>query len=210
MNAISSTQPRVVLFDADGVLQRRSVPTGFLAALSSLVPPADAERFLEALFAAERPALAQPQPFQPILEAVLGTWGVTADVDEVLGIWLAIEVDHDALKLVRTLRASGTLVGLATNQWPERARYMSSQFRYPELFDHLFFSCELGAAKPDARYFTSVLERLKASPSEVLFLDDHEVNVAAARTAGLRASVFQRNAGLPEMLRVLAEHGFHF
>ena len=58
-------------------------------------------------------------------------------------------------------------------------------------FDHTFASFELGWVKPEPQAFAAVIEELgqvlSVTPGEILFLDDTEVNVEAARAAGLSA-----------------------
>ena len=49
--------------------------------------------------------------------------------------------------------------------------------------------------KPDVRYFQAVVAELALTPAEVLFIDDAERNVVAAREAGLRAARFVPASG---------------
>lgn len=65
----------------------------------------------------------------------------------------------------------------------------------------------LGAAKPEAAYFASVLREPDLPGPSVLFLDDREENVAAADRAGLRAAVYDGSDGVPELRRVLVNFG---
>lgn len=51
-------------------------------------------------------------------------------------------------------------------------------------------SYELGCRKPDARYFHLVLERMGCAPEALVFVDDREENVEAARRVGVRAILF--------------------
>jgi epoxide hydrolase-like predicted phosphatase len=55
-------------------------------------------------------------------------------------------------------------------------------------------SYEVGIEKPDQRIYEITCERLDVRPSEVVFLDDLEVNVVAARRLGMRAVFFQSTA----------------
>ena len=59
-----------------------------------------------------------------------------------------------------------------------------------------FFSCRLGATKPDPAAYTGVLDALGAAPADVTFVDDRPENVAAARELGLRAVLFTDPATL--------------
>ena len=54
-------------------------------------------------------------------------------------------------------------------------------------FDALLPSHWLGYSKPDPRAYREALARIGAEPSEVLFVDDKEENVAGAQALGIRA-----------------------
>ncbi len=63
------------------------------------------------------------------------------------------------------------------------------------VFDDVFSSTEIGALKPSADYFTSVLSSLASQgiiPSEIAYFDDSQRNVEAARVVGI-ASYLYRN-----------------
>ena len=66
-----------------------------------------------------------------------------------------------------------------------------------------------GSPKPDPRFFQAVLDVLPYPPDHVLFIDDRQENVAAARDAGIRATLFQPQPGRDsgEALRRLLEQG---
>ncbi len=65
-------------------------------------------------------------------------------------------------------------------------------------------SYEVGARKPEARYYERVLARTGLAPHELLFVDDREENVDAARTLGLPAVLF---TGADALRRELVLHG---
>jgi FMN phosphatase YigB (HAD superfamily) len=62
-------------------------------------------------------------------------------------------------------------------------------------------SFRLGAMKPDAAFYAGALARVGLRADEVLFLDDRDDNVAAARVAGVDARVVR--GGLEVTARVL-------
>jgi glucose-1-phosphatase len=70
-------------------------------------------------------------------------------------------------------------------------------------FEHHFVSHLIGWVKPDPEAFRHALEGLRCAPSEVFFLDDNAVNVAAARRLGMRAAQV-RGAAEAERALVLA------
>ena len=54
-----------------------------------------------------------------------------------------------------------------------------------------FVSCDIGARKPEASFYTTVLERLRVHPSSCVFIDDREDNCAGARAVGMYAILFE-------------------
>jgi putative hydrolase of the HAD superfamily len=63
--------------------------------------------------------------------------------------------------------------------------YVRFSKRLEDLFEKAFFSHEIAMRKPDPEIFQYVLRREKLDPSETLFIDDSEVNIAAADRLGL-------------------------
>ncbi|HEX4830893.1 MAG TPA: HAD family phosphatase [Trebonia sp.] len=82
----------------------------------------------------------------------------------------------------------------------EHARY-----GYGDLFDDIVYSHEVGLVKPDPRIYALCCQRLEVAPAEVAFLDDREVNVAAARAAGLHAVHFRGATPGEATMRAIAE-----
>lgn len=172
----------VLLWDADGVLQHpRHEWAPRLAEWGGA-------GFAEALFAAEVPALRGEVPFRDALAELLTGWpDVTADVDDLLSLWEQVEADPEALRLVGQVAGSGVRCALATNQQDHRKAYLRRRFGYDEVFEQSFYSCDVGAMKPEAAYFERVLESLGADAVDVGFVDDVAANVEAARRLGIRA-----------------------
>jgi putative hydrolase of the HAD superfamily len=182
---------RTILFDADGVIQHATedLHTRLDGALS--LGPEPLASFVRELFAAERPSLSGEGDLSQALAQVVDRWGLAAEVAQrVEAWWCSIDVDQALVALVRSLRRQGYRCGLATNQNRTRASYMARELGYAELFDRCFYSCELGYTKPDTRYFAAVTDALGVAPAQILFIDDGERNVEAARAAGLQAAHF--------------------
>jgi HAD superfamily hydrolase (TIGR01509 family) len=201
-----SHPPKVVLFDADGVVQQ--TPPGWEAELhATLGSPPFAEELLRELFTAELPALAGDSDFAEVTREVLGRWGLGDRTEDVLAFWTRLELDAGVVALIRELRAAGAACFLATNQHELRRAYMSTSLGYDELLDGQLYSCDLGVAKPDPAYFTAALERIGYAAGSALFIDDREPNVLGARTAGLRAEVFDLSSGVDALRDIMARHG---
>jgi putative hydrolase of the HAD superfamily len=197
---------RAVLLDADGVVQLPQ--PAWRASLEALCGNPDrTDEFLADMFAAEKPCLAGGADFEVALAAVLRKWRSTTAVEDALRIWTQVEPSADILGLVRALRSSDIAVALATNQSAHRANFMTSTLGYAKHFDHLLYSCDLGHAKPSSEYFLSALARIMTDPGQTLFIDDHEVNVLAARDCGIQAEVYHLSQGVGRIREILESHG---
>ncbi|MCY3639059.1 MAG: HAD-IA family hydrolase, partial [Chloroflexi bacterium] len=106
-----------------------------------------------------------------------------------------------------SLRKSGIPAYIATNQHEYRARYMSEVFGYADIFDGEFYSCRLGAMKPEVGYFHAILKSLPYQPKQLLFIDDRDRNVAAARSVGIHGVEYELSAGVEALRGILREYG---
>jgi epoxide hydrolase-like predicted phosphatase len=68
------------------------------------------------------------------------------------------------------------------------------RYQFGELCDLIIYSHEEGTWKPERRIFELTCERLGVQPAEIVFLDDVEANVAAARELGIRGILFRDTA----------------
>ena len=197
-----------ILFDADGVMQ--TVDEEWWFAMTALIGEgADEDRikgFLGDVMTAELPSLAGRLPFLEPLRDVLERWQVAMPAEDVLTMWQHIDVDPLMVDAVQELRAGGVRCALTTNQHPERAAYMRENLGYADVFDVLFYSCDMGVAKPDPAYFRTAVERLGTLPGRTLLLDDNADNIAGAKEAGLAAELFMPEGSRVELDRILAAY----
>lgn len=195
-----------VLFDADGVVQRTK--SGWLDELGRLCGrPEHAEAFTQDVFKAEKPCLIGERDFERSLSSVLKKWDSPVDVSEALKIWQMIEPDDAVLGLIRAVRSHGTYVALATNQQQHRAEFMLNDLGYRDEFDHILCSCFIGHAKPSAEYFNNSVKMLGIPAEQLLFIDDHDLNVQSARAAGLQAQRFHLDDGFAALQGILKRYG---
>jgi putative hydrolase of the HAD superfamily len=96
---------------------------------------------------------------------------------------------------------TGAQLALLSNA-PEPLAKAIDRSRWSRHFDHCYYSCRLGAAKPDIRAFQLVLSQLGAPPGDVLFIDDRAENTRAARGLGMHAITFASAGALDRELRL--------
>src|SRR5262249_13062795 len=67
-------------------------------------------------------------------------------------------------------------------------------YQFGDLCDLIIYSHEEGMSKPEPRIFELTCERLGVQPTEIVFLDDAEANVAAACALGMHGILFRDTA----------------
>lgn len=93
-------------------------------------------------------------------------------------------------QLVRDLKASGRYrLYVLSNMAHE---FIAHLRRFPVygLFDGEVVSCEELAVKPEPRIYEILLGRYALEPSESLFIDDREANIATAEDLGIHGFLF--------------------
>jgi putative hydrolase of the HAD superfamily len=90
------------------------------------------------------------------------------------------------------LRTDGVRTAIVTNNIREYGDTWRKQLDVDTLFDTVVDSCIEGVRKPDPAIYLTALERVGVTdPSRVVFLDDFENNVVAARNLGLHGIVVE-------------------
>jgi putative hydrolase of the HAD superfamily len=112
-----------------------------------------------------------------------------------------VSADERMLAAVRTVRAAGFRTGLISNSMGG-ASYDRSLF--PQLFDGVVISGEVGMHKPQPEIFLLGAERAGVAPADCVFVDDLRENCEGAQAVGMTA-VLHRGADttLPELERLL-------
>lgn len=138
-----------------------------------------------------------------VLPAYLKEWNWKGTVDQFIATWLERDdiVDVRLISVIQQLRKKEYLCCLTTSQEHNRAEYMKTKMGFLDRFDHLFFSCEVGYQKPDRAYYQFVEKTLGLEKESILFLDDAERNVIAAREFGWYAETYTEFAELEKMIK---------
>lgn len=95
----------------------------------------------------------------------------------------------------------GTSDRYIASNYPLWIEQMRTEFGFDRYFEGVYASCHLGVRKPDPRFFELILEDLQVDPPACLFIDDRQVNCAAAADVGLRVHVFDGAEDLRKRLR---------
>jgi putative hydrolase of the HAD superfamily len=144
------------------------------------------------LFALERGEISETEFFRRLeveLEQVTGQPLSLADFGERL--MAALEPNDAMFAYLRELRRRGLRLAILTNnvrEWEQRWR---SLLPIDDVFELVVDSAFVGARKPDPAIYALTLDRLGLPAEACAFVDDLEVNVEAARAAGMHGIVFR-------------------
>lgn len=105
-------------------------------------------------------------------------------------LFALMELDEAMLGAVAAAKRAGIRTALLSNSWGTE---VYPRDRFPELFDVVVISGEVGVRKPDPVIFTLTVERLGVDASECVFVDDLDKNIVVAEAAGM-VGVLHRNA----------------
>ena len=174
-----------LLVDFGGVLTT-DVFTSFQAFCEAegLLPDTVRDRFMkdplarELLADLETGKLTEAE-FEPKFAAVLEIEQADGLIDR---LFAGMHADVAMLDAVRVARAAGVRTGLVSNSWGA-GRYDRSAF--PELFDGVVISGEVGVRKPDPQIYALGAEAVELPPEACVFVDDLPGNLKPARTLGM-------------------------
>jgi putative hydrolase of the HAD superfamily len=117
----------------------------------------------------------------------------------------ALHPNPPMIELMREAKAAGHRMGMLTNNVREWEPLWRSMLPVDEIFEVVVDSGFVGCRKPDREIYELTLERLDGVPAaECLFVDDVDVNCAAARELGMSAVHYQHNdQAIPEIREAL-------
>lgn len=106
-----------------------------------------------------------------------------------------------ALDAVRRLKErTGVKVAVGSNIFPSSREILRKE-GLEDVFDKLYYSCELGLRKPDLDFYEYIATDLQVEPNKILFLDDVLANVTGAQDAGYNA--MQVTGSSAQTIRIL-------
>jgi len=105
------------------------------------------------------------------------------------GKYFAPELDGAVYTLYGELKGRGHRLVCATNVEPAHYAHHRKEGHY-DIFDAVYASCTMGWAKPEAEFYTHLIEKEGIEPDRILFIDDVEENCLMAQTLGMTAFLF--------------------
>ena len=102
----------------------------------------------------------------------------------------------DTVAILRELRDTDVPLLALSNWSAEKFHHAEERFEWLTWFDGVVVSGRVGMIKPNRDIFDYLLRTYDRRAEDVLFIDDHEPNVVAARSYGIRSHHFTGPAAL--------------
>ena len=115
-------------------------------------------------------------------------------------IELATPVIAHSVRLMKALQARGVPVFSLTNFGIQSYAYAATHYDFLNNFDRDFISGHLGVTKPDPLIYRNVEEGAGLSGEALLFADDRQDNIDAARAFGWQTHLFEGPQGWADRL----------
>lgn len=121
--------------------------------------------------------------------------------EEIVAVMDAVPTELQLIEgtaaLIQELKAQGHTLHFLSNMPEPYADYLEQTFPLKDWFVSGVFSGRVKQSKPSQAIFDLALAQFDAKAEDVLFLDDHPANIAAAKALGWQAHLFTT----PELAR---------
>lgn len=140
-------------------------------------------------------------------DEVVGRVAAALDLDPAASeaLWEGLWAEYLGTPNGRLLDYAGRLrpafkVGLLSNSFVGAREREESAYQFARHVDVVVYSHEEGLKKPDPAFYRLACHRLGVDPTDVVFVDDHQICVDAARNLGMTAIRFTTQDGTIEAI----------
>lgn len=141
-----------------------------------------------------------------------------ASIPSIQTAWNAMLLDfpRENFKFVQQLKSDFQLFLVSNTNVVhiEAIKQNMGVFRYHQflnLFDEVFYSYEMGARKPEAKFFEIALQQTEFKPEECLLIDDNKSNIVQAKEMGFKTWLFNPDEDVLEYEKLkMARSASHF
>lgn len=137
------------------------------------------------------------------LRELNGQMGISLTLEEFRQIWNSTFHENPAMAALLQSLAARLPLYLISNTNEEHYNHLQGTFNVARHFQQLILSYEIGSSKPETRIYQEIFLRSGLPPENILFVDDLEPNILAARSLGIQAIQFTGVDNLKNELKVL-------
>lgn len=176
-----------------GVQQTHGIPPEAFGAALARAAQADGGR--NPLFELEKGALTEAAFLAQLGDALRTELGREVELEGFGETFFEhLHPNQELFAFMRALHGRGYRMAILTNNVREWEPLWRSMLPVDEIFELVVDSGFEGVRKPDPAIYELTLERLGVAADTTLFLDDMEINCAAARALGMNAVWFRETS----------------
>ena len=143
-------------------------------------------------------------PDQAIARAAERTGLSRADLASMLGrVPASLKPKPETVALMERLKAAGHRLYCLSNMHVASIAHLEASHGFFDLFDGTAISCRLKLCKPEPAIYEHALKANGLNAKDTVFIDDVDVNIAAAARVGIRTIQFRDTAQCERELRAL-------
>ena len=132
-------------------------------------------------------------------------YNLALEFEDFSEIWNNIFWDNPEVNdIIIYLKAKGYPIYLLSNTNELHFSYVIERFPIVHVLDEWILSFEVGAKKPDKRIYDAIFERTDVDRAKILYIDDIDAYVSAARSHGIQGLVYKSP---DDLWNVLRQHG---
>ena len=105
-----------------------------------------------------------------------------------------------SVRLMKALQAKGVPVYSLTNFGVQTHDHAATFYPFMRKFDRDFISGHMGLIKPDPAIYAAVEAGCDVAPEHLIFADDRDDNIAAAKARGWQTHLFEGPQGWADRL----------
>ena len=129
-------------------------------------------------------------------------YGLALEFEEFSEIWNNIFWDNPEVnEIIVYLKARGYPIFLLSNTNELHFSYVLDRFPIVHALDEWILSFEVGAKKPHKRMYDAIFEKMDVAREKILYVDDIDAYVSAARSYGIPGLVYRNPEDLWAVLK---------
>ncbi len=142
----------------------------------------------------------------PWKETIYNTAARYPEFETYIRLWhdrwieMASPAIDESVVLLRQLRSKGIPVLALSNFGIESFVYAQTKYPFLGEFDQKYISGHMGVIKPDIRIYEMVEAACPFAPTSLLFVDDRQENIDAAKSRGWGGHLFDGSTGWAQRL----------
>jgi putative hydrolase of the HAD superfamily len=204
------TVVRAIIFDLGNVLLPIDLSLTYeaFASHSSLSSIEIAEAIVEnQLWVPYEAGQQTDEEFRDFLRSCLDLTINDADFDKAFSA-LLLDFHSGVYEWIASLKSAFHLILLSNTSSIHAERFTKVSLG-PEgqnlfsLFNHVYYSFEMGLVKPDPSIYQQVLNEQRFAPEEVLFFDDNVANINAAKSMGIQSYLIDPSRSFIQIQEIL-------